>query len=63
MEYKKEYTTPELTVVEVKSERGFASSGERSAMELINIQLEEGFNSSNHETWEAGGSLFSGDWD
>ena len=62
MEYKREYTTPELTVVEMKSERGFAMSENRSILELINSQQEEGFNSSSHETWGSGGSLFSGDW-
>ena len=55
---KKQYTTPVLTVVEFKVERGYASSMLRFSMEQETL-----FNDQGQENWNEGGNLFGGDWD
>lgn len=50
METKKEYIAPELTVVEFKSERGYASSGP-DVLQVLNSLLGQ-ISSSNIEGWE-----------
>ena len=51
METKKEYTAPELTVVTVKAERGYAASSNNplAALSFLNSLLN--FGNGNMETW------------
>lgn len=56
METKKEYIAPELTVVEFKTERGYAASQLdvlRFATQLFNLS------SGNMETWEVDNNTFN----
>ena len=52
METKKEYIAPELTVVTVKSERGYSASSENplAALQMLADAL-SGLNGGNMESW------------
>ena len=61
METKKQYTTPELTVVTFKSERGYAGSGglQTSILTLFCIEAEPNYNTQYQEDWTNGGDVFN----
>lgn len=61
METKKQYTAPKLTVVTVKSERGYAGSGglQTSILALFCMEAEQSYNTQYQENWTNGGEVFN----
>lgn len=53
MDTKKEYTAPQLTVVTIKSERGYAASSDNplAALQMLSNAL-TGLTGGNIETWD-----------
>ena len=61
METKKQYTAPKLTVVTVKSERGYAGSGglQTSILSLFCMEAEPFYNRQYQEHWTDDGDIFN----
>ncbi len=61
MKTKKEYEAPDLTVVTVKSELGYAASN--GFLSIFRQNSDPAFNDEGQENWNDGGSLFGDSWD